>query len=240
MTDLSPADRAKRAAAAHALGLVEGGMRLGLGTGSTATWFVELLAGHLAESGKTVACVPTSTATRAQAERLGIPLTTLDQAGGLDLTVDGADEIDGRLCLIKGGGGALLQEKIVAAASRRFVVIADATKQVEMLGAFDLPVEVVRFGWRTTAGHIARALDRQDVAGRGWRLRERDGARFLTDEGHHIVDLALGRIADPAALDRALRAIPGVVEIGLFLGMAERVILGQPDGTVHVVEADPA
>jgi ribose 5-phosphate isomerase A len=236
MTDLSPADRAKRAAAAHALGLVEGGMRLGLGTGSTATWFVELLAGHLAESGKTVACVPTSTATRAQAERLGIPLTTLDQAGGLDLTVDGADEIDGRLCLIKGGGGALLKEKIVAAASRRFVVIADATKRVETLGAFDLPVEVVRFGWRMSAGHISRCLEGQEVAGRGWRLRERDGVPFVTDEGHHIIDLALGRIADPGALDSALDRIPGVVETGLFVGMAAQAILGQPDGTVSIIE----
>jgi ribose 5-phosphate isomerase A len=252
VTDLSPADRAKRAAAARAVELVEDGMRLGLGTGSTARWFVDLLAEHLRETGKTVVCVPTSSATRAQAERLGIPLATLDEAvgdeavgdtGALDLAVDGADEIEasgGRLALIKGGGGALLQEKIVAAASRRFVVVADATKKVEALGAFDLPVEVVRFGWRSTAGHIARALAEQDVAGRGWRLREGDGAPFLSDEGHHIIDLALGRIGDPAALDRALGAIPGVVETGLFVGMAAQAILGQPDGTVRIVESAPA
>jgi ribose 5-phosphate isomerase A len=141
--------------------------------------------------------------------------------------------------LIKGGGGALLQEKIVAAASRRFVVIADATKWVETLGAFDLAAEVVSFGWRTTAGQIARALEEQDVAGRGWRLRERNGAPFVTDEGHHILDLALGRIADPAGLDRALRAIPGVVETGLFVGMAERAILGEPDGTLREMKAAP-
>jgi ribose 5-phosphate isomerase A len=246
MTDLSPADRAKRAAAARAIDLVEDGMRLGLGTGSTAKWFVDLLAAHLAKTGKSVLCVPTSAATRAQAERLGVPLATLDEAAGeagaLDLAVDGADEVEARgggLALIKGGGGALLQEKIVAAASRRFVVVADAAKQVETLGAFDLPVEVVRFGWRSTAGHIASALEGQDVAGRGWRLRERDGAPLVTDEGHHIVDLMLGRIADPAALDRGLCAIPGVVETGLFIGMAERAILGQPDGTVRVVEAAP-
>jgi ribose 5-phosphate isomerase A len=235
MTDLSPADRAKRAAAAHAIGLVEDGMRLGLGTGSTAAWFVELLARHLAKTGMTVTCVPTSSATREQAERLGIPLATLDEAGMLDLAVDGADEIDGRLTLIKGGGGALLQEKIVAAASRCFVVIADASKQVGALGAFDLPVEVVRFGWRTTAGHIARCLDGQDVAGRRWRLRERDGVPFVTDEGHHIIDLALGRIAEPGPLDRALDAIPGVVETGLFVGMAAQAILGHPDGTARVI-----
>jgi ribose 5-phosphate isomerase A len=246
MTDLSPADRAKRAAAARALHLVEDGMRLGLGTGSTAAWFVDLLAAHLAETGKTVTCVPTSSTTRAQAERLGILLTRLDEAAGdagaLDLAVDGADEVEatgGRLALIKGGGGALLQEKIVAAASRRFVVVADASKRVATLGAFDLPVEVVRFGWRTTAGHIARALEGQEVGGRAWRLRGRDGAPFLTDEGHHIIDLALGRIGDPAGLDRALRAIPGVVETGLFVGMAAQAILGHPDGTVETTEAAP-
>ena len=238
MTDLSPADRAKRAAAAHALDLVEDGMRLGLGTGSTARWFVELLARHVAETGKKVVGVPTSAATRAEAGRLGLPLVPLDKAGGLDLAVDGADEIaesGGRLVLVKGGGGALLQEKIVAAASRRLVVIADEAKRVETLGAFGLPVEVVRFGWRTTAGHIARALEDQDVAGRGWRLRERDGAPFVTDEGHHIIDLSLGRIGDPGALDRALVCIPGVVETGLFVGMAAEAILGQPDGTTRVL-----
>ena len=244
MTDLSPADRAKRAAAARAIELVRDGMRLGLGTGSTAACFVELLAAHLRETGKTVTCVPTSSATRAQAARLCVPLAPLDEVAGetgaLDLAVDGADEIEtGRLALIKGGGGALLQEKIVAAASRRFVVIADASKRVETLGAFDLPVEVVRFGWRTTAGHIARALEGQDVDGRGWRLRALDGAPLATDEGHHIVDLALGRIGDPGGLDRALRAIPGVVETGLFVGMAAQAILGHPGGTAEVVEAAP-
>lgn len=236
MTDLLPIDRAKRAAAARALELVEDGMRLGLGTGSTAKWFVELLATRLAETGEKITAVPTSAATRAQAEALGIPLVPLDKAGGLDLAVDGADEIDGRLALIKGGGGALLQEKIVAAASRRFVVIADAAKRVKTLGAFPLPVEVVRFGWRTTAGHIARCLEDHDVTGRHWRLRERDGAPFLTDEGHHILDLALGRIADPLALDRELGRIPGVVETGLFVGIAAQAILGEPDGTTCIME----
>ncbi len=236
MTDLSPADRAKRAAAARAVELVEDGMRLGLGTGSTARWFVELLAARLAATGGRIVAVPTSAATRAQAENLGIPLATLDELGALDLAVDGADEIDGRLNLIKGGGGALLQEKIVAAASRRLVVIADASKRVETLGAFDLPVEIVRFGWRTTAGHIARCLEVQEVGGHAWRLRERDGAPMLTEEGHHIIDLALGRIADPGGLDRALRAIPGVVETGLFVGMAAQAILGAPDGSTRIME----
>jgi ribose 5-phosphate isomerase A len=236
MTDLSSADRAKRAAAARAVELVEDGMRLGLGTGSTARWFVELLAARIGRTGEKIVAVPTSAATRAQAEALGIRLAALDALGELDLAVDGADEIDAELCLIKGGGGALLQEKIVAAASRRFVVIADASKQVEALGAFDLPVEIVRFGWRTTAGHIARCLEGQQVCGRAWRLRERDGVPMVTDEGHHIVDLALGRIADPAALDCALKAIPGVVETGLFVGMAAQAILGQPDGKTRILE----
>lgn len=232
---LSPADHAKRAAAAAALDHVEDGMRLGLGSGSTAAWFVDLLAPHLAGTGKRIDCVPTSSATRAQAEKLGIALTTLDQAGSLDLTVDGADELDGELRLIKGGGGALLQEKIVAAASRRLIIIADDSKQVEALGAFPLPVEVVRFGWRTTASHIASCLARHDVAGRDWRLREGDGRPFVTDEGHYILDLALGRIGDPAALDRDLDTIPGVVETGLFIDIASLAIIGDGDGTTRIV-----
>jgi ribose 5-phosphate isomerase A len=237
MSDLPQAERAKRAAAVRALDFVEDGMRLGLGSGSTARWFVELLARHLADTGKRIVGVPTSSATQAQAEALGIPLATLDDTGALDLTVDGADEFDGRLRLVKGGGAALLQEKIVAAASARLAVIADETKQVETLGAYALPVEIVRFGWRTTAAHIARRLEAHDVAGRNWRLREQAGAPLVTEEGHHIIDLALGRIGDPAALDCALNRIPGVVENGLFVGMATIAIIGSPDGSVRIIEA---
>lgn len=235
---LSPPERAKRAAAAAALELVEDGMVLGLGTGSTATFFVELLAGKLAETGWNVSGVPTSSTTRAQAEKLGIPLKTLDEAGALDLTIDGADELDDDLNLVKGGGGALLQEKIVAFASRRVVVIADASKHVAQLGAFPLPVEIVRFGWRTTAGHIAERLQGHAVEGRDWRRREKNGEPFVTDEGHFIIDLSLGRIPDPALLEFDLGQIPGVVESGLFIGIASRAILGNEDGTTRTIEGE--
>lgn len=233
---LSPADRAKRAAAAAALELVGDGMKIGLGTGSTAAFFVELLAGRLAEHGWRVTGVPTSAATRAQAEKLGIRLAVLDEAGRLDLTVDGADELDDQLNLVKGGGGALLLEKIVASASDRMVVIADASKHVVQLGAFPLPVEVVRFGWRTTAGHIAERLEGHAVARRDWRLRGTNGKPFITDEGHYILDLDLGRIPDPALLEFDLGQIPGVVESGLFIDIASTAILGHEDGTTRTIE----
>lgn len=231
MTDLSPAERAKRASAVRALDYVEDGMKLGLGTGSTAKWFVDLLA----ESGRKITAVPTSSRTRAQAAALGIPLTTLEQVGQLDLTIDGADEFDGALNLIKGGGGALLQEKIVASASTRMVVISDPSKEVETLGAFPLPVEVVRFGWGSTAAQIAECLAAHDVAGRELARRGGDDP-FVTDEGHYIIDLALGRIADPEALNRDLNVIPGVVDTGLFCGIATTVIVGQEDGTARLIE----
>jgi ribose 5-phosphate isomerase A len=202
----------KRAAAAAALELVEGGMRLGLGTGSTAWHFVDLLGARVA-AGLDVICVPTSERTRAQAESLGIPLTTLEEAPELDLAVDGADEIDPRLDLIKGGGGALLREKIVAAASRRMVVIADASKCVERLGAFPLPIEVNLFGIGATA-----------------RLVDANGAPFLTDGGHAILDCALGAIPDAAELQRRLLLVPGVVETGLFVGICDRAYIAGPDG----------
>lgn len=226
---LSPAEAGKRAAAIRALDNVENGMRVGLGTGSTAKWFVDLLA----ESGKKVTGVPTSSRTKAQAEALNIPLVTLDQAGWLDLVVDGADEFDPNMNLIKGGGGALLQEKIVAAASDRMVVISDPAKEVPTLGAYDLPVEIVRFGWKTTAQLITRCLEAQDVDGRDWTIRG-DGP-YVTDEGHYLLDLKLGRIGDPVALNRELNLIPGVVETGLFCGLASTVIVGQADGTARVI-----
>lgn len=232
--DLPPAERGKRAAAIRALDYVGDGMKVGLGTGSTAKWFVDLLAEHLAETGKRIVGVPTSSRTKAQADGLRIPLTTLDEAGWLDLTVDGADEFDGALNLIKGGGGALLQEKIVAAASDRMVVISDPSKEVATLGAFPLPLEVVRFGWRTTARLVAECLDGHDVGGRDWAIRGGDDP-YVTDEGHHILDLQLGRIGDPAALNRDLNLIPGIVETGLFCGMATAVIVGQEDGTARVI-----
>ena len=234
----NPADTAKRAAAARAVELVEDGMRLGLGTGSTAKIFVDLLAERVRDEGLSLICVATSRRTQGQAEGLGLRVTTLDRAGPLDLTIDGADEFDEDLNLIKGGGGALLQEKIVAAASARMVVIADPSKEVMTLGRFPLPVEIVRFGADATMRHVARRLERQDVDGRGMALRQSTDGPYRTDEGHYIVDLRLGRIGDPAGLDAALNAIPGVVDTGLFLGLCSAVILGEPDGDALVI-GDP-
>ena len=226
----------KRQAAERAIALVTPGMRLGLGTGSTAKHFVELL-GAKVKAGLDVLCVPTSEATRAQAESLGIPLTTLDATPALDLTVDGADELDGELRLIKGGGGALLREKIVASASDRFVIIADASKRVARLGAFALPVEVVRFGHIATLNAITDLAAEVGCKG-DIRLRSgRDGRPFSTDGGNFIYDCAFGAIEDPELLDEALKMIPGVVENGLFLGLADMAFVAGPGG-VTVLEAD--
>ncbi|MBP7000132.1 ribose-5-phosphate isomerase RpiA [Amaricoccus sp.] len=237
---LSPADNAKRAAAAQALGLVTPGMRLGLGSGSTAAWFVRLL-GERVRAGLDVACVATSSGTVRIAEAEGVPLTTLAELGRLELTVDGADEIDPDLALIKGGGAALLQEKIVAAASDRFVIVGDDSKRITTLGAFPLPVEVVRFGWTATRDAIAALLARADVGGREIVPRMSGEELLVTDEGHFILDLHLRRIGDAEALAAALNAIPGVVESGLFVGMAERAIIGHVDGRVEeILPSGPA
>jgi len=224
-------DQFKRQAAEHAITLVEPDMTLGLGTGSTAAHLVELLGQRIRE-GLKVVCVPTSEATRAQAERLGIPLTDLDRCPSLDLTIDGADEIDPALRLIKGGGGALLREKIVAMASDRMVVIADHSKRVATLGAFPLPVEIVRFGATTTRNLIEALAAEAGCTGEMVLRVQPDGQPFVTDGGHLILDCAFGRIADPEALDEALKLVPGVVESGLFLGVADAAIVAGPDGVV--------
>jgi ribose 5-phosphate isomerase A len=230
------ADQYKRQAAEHAIALVEDGMTLGLGTGSTAAHFVELL-GRRVKEGLKVAGVPTSEATRAQAERLGIPLTDLDRQPSLDLTVDGADEIDPQLRLVKGGGGALLHEKIVAMASARVVVIADHSKRVATLGAFPLPVEIVRFGARATRNLIEALAAEAGCSGELALRMTPDARPFVTDSGHFILDCAFGRIADPQALAAALRFVPGVVESGLFLDIADAAIVAGPQG-VAVLERD--
>jgi ribose 5-phosphate isomerase A len=223
----------KRAAAARAVAIVTDGMRLGLGTGSTAKHFVALLA-ERARGGLKVVGVPTSEATRAQAEQEGVPLTTLDETPELDLTVDGADELDDRLRLVKGGGGALLREKIVAAASRRMIVIADGSKRVAQLGRFPLPIEVVPFGLGATRRAIAEALERIGFSP-DLRLRTGpEGGPFLTDGGHFILDAHLQRIADPEGVSAALAAIPGVVDHGLFLGLATGAILATEKGLVEL------
>jgi len=219
----------KRAAAARALEYVENGMQLGLGTGSTAKHFVELL-GERVRGGLRVIGVPTSEATRADAERCGVPLTTLDEIDRLDLTVDGADEIDPSLNLIKGGGGALLREKIVAAASARMVVISDDSKWVDTLGRFPLPVEVIPFGLGATRHALAAAFAQAGVAGEISLRQGKDGHAFVTDGGHWIVDAHLGRIPDPPRLAALLSAIPGVVEHGLFIGLAKTAILAGSQG----------
>jgi len=228
-----PADQLKRAAAERALALVRDGMRVGLGTGSTAAHFVAAL-GDRVRAGLAVVGVPTSEATRAQAEGEGIALATLDDVPELDLTVDGADELDDGLRLIKGGGGALLREKIVAAASRRMVVIADGSKRVERLGRFPLPIEVIPFGLGATRRAVAAAVERAGAQG-DLRLRSAaNGKPFATDGGHFILDAHLGRIDAPEALAAALATIPGVVEHGLFLGLATGGILATDDGLIEV------
>ena len=227
-------DDEKQRAAEAALALVEPGMKLGLGSGSTASRFVALL-GAKVSAGVRVIAVPTSEATRAQAQALGVPLTTLDETPELDLTVDGADEIGPGLSLIKGAGAALLREKLVWEASRSCVVIADASKHVKFLGKFLLPIEVVAFGHKTTALRICDALAENDI-GVAPALRRRDGQPVRTDGGNLIYDVACGRIAEPAALAASLKAVTGVVEHGLFLDLADRALIGGPDG---VVELEP-
>lgn len=228
-------DELKRQAAARALEAVRDGMKLGLGTGSTAKHFVELL-GEKVRAGLDVVGVPTSEATRADALRCGISLTSLDEIDCLDLTVDGADEIDPKLNLIKGGGGALLREKIVAAASDRMIVIADDTKWVDTLGRFPLPIEVIPFGLAATRRALNGAFAEAGVSGQMDLRRAKDGHVFVTDGGHWIVDAHLGRIADPPRLARLLAAIPGVVEHGLFVGLASTAILAGKQG-IRVIEA---
>ncbi|MGH6818682.1 MAG: ribose-5-phosphate isomerase RpiA [Methylovirgula sp.] len=220
---------AKEQAAAAALDLVRPGMRLGLGSGSTAARFVGLL-GRRVQQGLRVVGVPTSEATRSQAEALAIPLASLDEIGELDLTIDGADEFDPELRLIKGGGGALLREKIVAAASRRMIVIADSSKAVKMLGKFPLPVEVNRFGVAATQRLIARAAQACGIDGPIEPRKARNGEAFVSDGGHYVVDCAFGAIPAPEELAARLNAVPGVVEHGLFLGLASAVISAGPEG----------
>jgi ribose 5-phosphate isomerase A len=225
----------KRAAAAQAVTWVQPGMRVGLGTGTTARHFVELL-GERVRDGLAVTAVPTSEATRSHAARVGIPLSTLDETPELDLTVDGADEIGPDLTLIKGGGGALLWEKIVAAASARMVVIADDTKWVPVLGHFPLPIDVVPFGLAATRQAVEAAAAACGCPGPVVQRRTAEGNPFVTDSGHYLLDASLGRIPDPETLAARLAKIPGVAEHGLFIGLATAAILAGPEG-VRVVEA---
>ena len=222
-------DEMKRMAALKAAELVQDGMRLGLGTGSTARHFVDAV-GEKVRAGMRLVCVPTSEATRAHAESLGIPLTTLDETPELDLTVDGADEFDDQLRLIKGGGAALLREKIVAAASFRMVVIADSAKHVKMLGQFPLPVEVTPFGLGATRRAVEAAAHAAGCSGEIRLRMAMNAAPLLTDGGHYILDGHFGSIPDPEGLAEQLNRVPGVMEHGLFIKMAQLVIAAGPSG----------
>ncbi len=215
-------------AAEAALSHVEDGMRLGIGTGSTAEEFVRLLAERVA-GGLKVEGVPTSERTARLCVELGVPLKSLDELPELDLTIDGADEVDGRLSLIKGGGGALLREKIVASASTRVIVIADESKVVETLGAFKLPIEVNPFGLAATRIAIEKTAARLGLSG-AIVLRASGDGTFMTDGGHYILDASFGRIPDADALASSLNDIPGVVEHGLFINMASLAIIAGPAG----------
>jgi ribose 5-phosphate isomerase A len=226
---VSDADAQKRAAGEAAAALAEAGMVVGLGTGSTAAWFAKALAAR--QLG--VVCVATSTATADLAMSLGLKMAELGETRGIDLTVDGADEIGPGLSLIKGGGAALLREKLVWEASRRCVVIADAAKRVQTLGKFPLPIEVIPFGHKTTALRICDALAECDI-GVAPRLRLRDGQPVQTDNGNLIYDAACGRIEEPAALAFALKSVTGVVDHGLFLDLADLALIGGADGVTRL------
>jgi len=221
----------KQAAARAALNFVEDGQIVGLGTGSSAAYFIQYL-GERVKLGLKIRGVPTSIRAQRLAEKCGIPLTTLDDVDAIDVDVDGADEFDPQLCLIKGGGGALLREKIVASASRRFIVVADSSKQVPVLGAFPLPVEVIPFAQSLLARRIA-------ALGAMVKLRKiADGTAFKTDEGHHILDCHFGQISDAASLASTLNNMPGVVEHGLFINMATLVLLGKGDQVIEISRVD--
>ncbi len=228
MPEFTP-DDAKRLAAATALELVTPGMRLGLGTGTTAAHFVELLGARVAE-GLDVVCVPTSERTRTLAELHAIPLVSIDALPELDLTVDGTDEFDMELRLLKGGGGALLREKIVAMAAKRMIVIADWSKSVAVLGKHPLPVEVNVFGHKVTQRMIQAVAKSIGCEGEVRLRRTPDGKPFVSDNGHYIADCFFGEISSPDQLAHRLSAIPGAVEHGLFIGIAKAVISAGPAG----------
>lgn len=220
-------DAEKQAAARAAVQLVESGSIVGLGSGSTATFAIQFLAERV-RSGLKIVGIPTSKATKQLAEQLGIPLTTLDDNPVIDIDIDGADEIDPQLNLIKGGGGAMLREKVIASASKRFVVVAESTKLVPHLGKFPLPVEVISF---------AEALVKRRIEALGAQVtlrKQKDDSVYVTDEGHHILDCNFGEISDPAGLNAKLHEIPGVVEHGLFIGMAETAFVAKDGGVAQV------
>ena len=232
--ELSPAEKGKFISARRAVDYVQDGMKLGLGTGSTAAWMVKCLARRVKEEGLQVTCAATSTRTAELAKSLGLDVRALDDLGWLDLTIDGADEFDPELSLIKGGGAALLQEKIVATASEQMIVITDPAKEVASLGAFPLPVEVIPFGAMTTKALIEQMLTEMDVAGREVTLRMAGDKALRTDENNYILDLHLQKIGNARELSLMLNQIPGVVENGLFIDICDIVVIGDGAGKVTV------
>ena len=226
-TTVTDSEQEKRLAAERSLQFVQDGMCLGLGSGSTAAVMLELL-GQRVRDGLQICGVPTSTSSDRLARQAGIPLIGFDKVTALDLTIDGADEADQGLNLIKGGGGALLREKIVASLSRHIVIIVDSQKQVDRLGKFPLPVEVVQFAWQPVARHLA------DLGAEVVLRLDPAGQPYETDEGNYILDCNFGRIDDPPTLNRVLDAMPGVMEHGLFVNLAHTLIVGHEDHvTVH-------
>ena len=230
-------DDKKKAAAQTAATHIKDGMTLGLGTGSTAAHLVKAV-GRMVQQGMSVRCIPTSEQTRQLASANGIELIEPDETTRLDLVIDGADECDGDLNLIKGGGGALLREKIVASSGARMIVIADDSKHVAQLGKFPLPVEIDRFAWPLTVQKIRQTLAEHDIKAPSLSLRpgprDAGGGVFRSDGGNYIIDIACARIGDAAALDRALDLIPGIVETGLFIGLADIAIFGTDEGVTII------
>lgn len=226
----------KESAARAALEFVKNEMTVGLGTGSTAKIFVDLLAQKVFTEGLKIRVLATSSATNKQARQLGLPLTTIDDVKKIDLVVDGADEVDQKLIMIKGGGGALLQEKIVAESSERMIVIVDESKIVDKLGKFPLPVEVIKFGSDFTRKRIINELKKLGYTeiSANWRFEEE--RLFLTDEGHYILDLELNQVTEHNILNRSIKGVTGVVETGLFINLADRVLIGHDNGELEIIE----
>lgn len=217
----------KKLAAERAVEYIKDGMQVGLGTGSTAYWAIKAI-GERVKNGLQITAIATSRQSEKLASELNIPLTSFDKTKQLDVTIDGADEVDEHMNLIKGGGGALLREKIVASATLHYIIVADESKLVSPLGKFPLPVEIVLFGWELTVFHLEKL-------GCTIKIRQDKDGPFITDNGNYIADCSFGTIADPAKLTSDLNAIPGVVENGLFVGVPELVIVATPDGDVKVL-----
>ncbi len=226
----------KKVAASEALKMVETDMVIGLGTGSTAKIFVDLLAQKYVEEGLNIEVLATSSSTAEQAKNLGLPLTTLNDVDWVDIVVDGADEVDSNLDLIKGGGGALLQEKIVAKSSNTMIVIVDESKIVKTLGRFPLPVEIVQFGSEFTKKTISEKLYDLGYSESSSKWRQDGEQFFVTDEGHYILDLKLNQIKDAISLNDEMKSVTGVVETGLFINLANKIIIGNNTGNLRIQE----